>query len=348
MSAKRAQKLGHFVAQALRHLGAGMASARWWPPVALLAAAVYWFSVASEIPLPVKNEVADPGAYGDSFGRLTSLFTALGFGGLIVTLLLQQRQIKMQEDASRIQRQKDEKDRYENVLFRLLEVYRQTLSEVRVGELCGRDVLRDALDRVDAGLLEEGVHNLPKDLISRRDKGKLSSDDRCHIDYFHYRNFKIVSVEIHQQARLLDTFQVLLEHMSRGAPEHLLIDSYRKLVFAQLTFLEARYFFLIALVQPGRAKLRALLKDTGYLDELSRSQLHRLHREMYKEYWGYDMVEKRELPPNNPMAAERIRKGFSAHRAAGGSPRSTYAPIRTRQEQQAEALKTSTDEPSGG
>ena len=320
------RRLGRSISKALSNLIEGF----WWPPVALLVLAVYWFSVASSIPQPISQTVENFGVYGDSFGRLTSLFTALGFGGLIITLLLQQRQIRKQEGAARIQREKDEKDRYEQVLFRLLDTYRQTLSEVQVGDARGRDVLRRSLDRVDAGLLDEGVNGLPRELSSRRDSNTLSGEDRRRIDYLHYRNFKIVAVEIHPQARLVDTFEVLLEHMCRGAPDHLLINAYRDLVFAQITFLESRYFFLVALSHTNRMRLRDLLVRTGFLDRLSRSQLHRLHRDMYREYWGQE-IEQRDRPPTIPMSPDRIKLAFRAYKAAGGKPKSTYMPLGVRQ-----------------
>ena len=301
----------------------------WWPPVALLAVAVGWFSVASGIPIPAEHTVEKYGAYGDSFGRITSLFTALGFGGLVITLLLQQRQIRAQEQAAKHNRQKDEKDRYEAVLFRLLDIYRQTLSEVRVGEATGRDVIRKALDRVDAGVLEEGVNGLPRDLKARWDSGTLRETDRERIDYLHFRNFKIVAAELHLQTRLVDTFEVLLEHMLRGAPDHLLIEIYRDLVFAQITFFEYRYFFLAALSHPSRARLRDLIARTYLLDRISRSQIHQLHRDMYKEYWGY-ALERRELPASIPMAPGRIKRALRAHKAAGGVAKTTYTPSGTR------------------
>lgn len=44
------------------------------------------------------TEVSARGPYGDSFGPLTSLFSGLGFAGVVVTLLLQQQQLNRRED----------------------------------------------------------------------------------------------------------------------------------------------------------------------------------------------------------------------------------------------------------
>ncbi|WP_031438378.1 hypothetical protein [Methylobacter tundripaludum] len=304
----------------------------WGPSVALLAVALFWLYVANGIPAPTEHTVEKYGVYGDSFGRITSLFTALGFGGLVITLLLQQRQIRAQEEDAKHNRQNDEKGRYEEILFRLLDIYRQTLSEVRVGDTTGRDVLRKALGRVDSAVVEEGVNGLPRDIKGRWDSGSLTENDRQRIDYLQFRNFKIVATEIHPQARLVDTFEVLLEHMLRGAPDHLLINAYRELVFAQITFLECRYFFLVALSHPSRARLRDLLAKTGFFDRISRSQIHQLHRDMYKEYWG-QALEQRELPASVPMSPGRIKRALRAHKAAGGVPKTTYTPLGVRQSQ---------------
>lgn len=328
--AMRIRWFGQRLGEVLSRLTKGF----WWPPAALLVVAVYWFSVASGIPIPAEQTVEKYGVYGDSFGRLTSLFTALGFGGLIITLLLQQRQIRTQEEAAKRNQQKEEKGRYEEILFRLMDIYRQTLSEVRVGEETGRDVLRKALDRVDASVVEEGVNGMSRDLQGRWDSGALTETDLQRIDYLHFRNFKIVATEIHPQARLVDTFEVLLEHMVRGAPDHLLIGAYKELVFAQITFLECRYFFLVALSHPSRARLRDLLARTGFFDRISRSQIHRLHRDMYKKYWG-QVIERRELPASMPMPRRRIKRALRAYKAAGGVPKTTYTPLGVRQSQKA-------------
>lgn len=306
----------------------------WWPPVALITVAIYWWSVASGIPFPSTGTLEHFGQYGDSFGKLTSLFTALGFGGLIITLLLQQHQIRQQESAAKIQRQRDEQLRYEEVLFRLLDTYRQTLSEVQVGTSSGRSVLREATERVDFALQEDGVHTLPGALLAKLHTGKLSATDMSRIDYLHYRNFKIVAAEILPQARLVDTFEVLLKHMYDGAPDHLLIDTYRDLVFAQITYIESRYFFLVALSHTSRSRLRELMARTGFLRKVPRSLLHQLHRDMYREYWGQE-IEVRDLPPSMPMSKKKIREAFRAHRAAGGEPTKLYTTLGVRKHRDA-------------
>lgn len=295
----------------------------WWPPIALTAAAIYWASVAAKLPKPSSQSTGDYGTYGDSFGQLTSLFTALGFGGLIITLMLQQRQIRNQEIEAERNQQKQEKARYEEILFKLLDIYRLTLTEVKAGNESGRNVLISAIARVDKCLKEEKVNNFSREIQGRWDSGTLTEVDHSIIDYLHFRNFKIVGTEIQVQLRLTETFEVLLAHMVSGTPNHLLNTSYKDLVFAQITQFESRYFFLVALSHPSRRKLRELLDASGFLDHFSRSQTYLLHREMYREYWGTEITE-REYPSSMPISKRKIRKAMKAWKAVGGTPLQTY------------------------
>jgi len=301
----------------------------WWPPLALVLVATYWYISKQNLPLPTDRSTDKFGQYGDSFGSLTSLFTALGFGGLIITLALQQRQIRNQELAERRNREKGERAHYEDVLFRLLDMYRQTLSEVGGGAYTGRDVLRNAIARVEKSVKEEDVHGLPRDLQGRFNSRSLTEIDRQRIDYLHFRNFKIVSAEINPQGRLLDTFEVLLGHMVFGAPDHFLITTYKDLVFAQITYIECRYYFLVALSITNRIRLRDLMERSGFLDRISRSSIHQLHRQMYEEYWGV-AISDRVNPRTIPIPSGRLKRAFRAHKKEVGEPRKTYTPIKVR------------------
>lgn len=56
-----------------------------------------WFWLPDQLAPHIKD-IKDRGVYGDSYGAVSSLFTGLGFAGLVFTILLQQREIKLQRD----------------------------------------------------------------------------------------------------------------------------------------------------------------------------------------------------------------------------------------------------------
>lgn len=72
------------------------------------------------------------GVFGDSWGALTSLFTALGFYGLILTLDLQRKATrKLENDA--IKREESEKLRdFENSFFNMLNILQVIIKDMRV------------------------------------------------------------------------------------------------------------------------------------------------------------------------------------------------------------------------
>ncbi|WP_413708569.1 putative phage abortive infection protein [Rhizobium sp. Rhizsp82] len=70
------------------------------------------------------NGIANAGAWGDSFGAFSAFFGAIGFAGVIVTLVQQGAVIKQQQEE--VHRQ-----RFEATYFELLELLRAARSEVR-------------------------------------------------------------------------------------------------------------------------------------------------------------------------------------------------------------------------
>ena len=56
-----------------------------------------WLWIPEYLTTDLKT-VAEKGVYGDSYGSVTSLFTGLAFAGLLFTIFLQQREIKLQRE----------------------------------------------------------------------------------------------------------------------------------------------------------------------------------------------------------------------------------------------------------
>jgi len=61
--------------------------------LALVGATWFWLPGILAVEL---TSLTERGQFGDSYGAVTSLFTGLAFAGLLFTILLQQREIKLQ------------------------------------------------------------------------------------------------------------------------------------------------------------------------------------------------------------------------------------------------------------
>lgn len=286
----------------------------WWLlPIALMGG-IFALFYQGYFPLQGKD-IGERGQFGDSFGVLNSLFTGLGFGGLIVTLLVQQKQLRQQEQQIRMQQQSEQTRHYEEILHQLLRMYSATLAEVSTvrGDLRGRSVLRGSTDRVFEALKKERVHVVPPGIQRRYAEGKLTSTDEQELDYLYFRNFKILSVEIDRQGRLIETLKVLLQHLVRGLPLHLSIEPYKELICAQVTHVEVSYFFLVALCFKDEADLRTLLMQSGLLSKAAHVKRLHVHDYMYQQFWGQD-IRAFKRPTQLAMSEKRIDAAVRAYR----------------------------------
>lgn len=302
-----------------RNLVSELVRRMWWLlPIALMGAIFILFYLGY---FPLKGkDIAERGQFGDSFGVLNSLFTGLGFGGLVVTLLLQQKQIRQQELQIRSQQVNELTKHYEETLHRLLAMYGSTLSEVSTvrGDLRARSVLRGSTDRVYEAVKKEGVHLVPHGIQDRYASGKLTRDDQEVLDYLYFRNFKILSVEIDRQGRLIESLKVLLQHLVHRLPPHLTLSPYKDLVCAQVTYVEVAYFFLVALSFKDEDDLRDLLLRSGLLAKAAHVKRLRVHDYMYEQFWGLN-VRSFKRPTFLPMSDRRIDAAVRAHRKRMGS-----------------------------
>lgn len=286
----------------------------WWlVPIATMGL-IFWLFYQGYFPLKGKD-IAERGQFGDSFGVLNSLFTGLGFGGLVVTLLIQQRQMRHQESEIKLQRESEQTAHYEATLHRLLSLYATTLGEVSStrGGLRSRAVLRGSTARAFEAIKKEKVHLVPLKIQERYSAKKLTADDEAFLDYLYFRNFKILSVELDRQGRLVETLKVLLRHLIYAAPPHLPIKPYCELVGSQLTYVEVSYFFLVALTFGDESELRELVLKSGLIERAAYVLRLRVHDFMYEQFWGVNVRSFKE-PQLLPISEKRISAAVRAHR----------------------------------
>lgn len=115
---------------------------------------------------------SDRGTFGDQFGAVNALFSGLAFAGLIMTILLQRRDLRLQRKDLRMQRKELQLNRqemeaqtaefekqnatllkqtFETTFFHMLELHKQNVQEINVQGIKGRDsmvLLIDILNRL--------------------------------------------------------------------------------------------------------------------------------------------------------------------------------------------------------
>lgn len=302
----------------------------WWLIPIITMLGIFFAFYAGLFPL-YGNNLSEHGQFGDSFGVLNSLFTGLGFGGLVVTLVLQQSQIRQQEKQIEAQQKSEATRHFEETLYNLLDIYQVTLDELsnRKGNLRRRDLLLASTKRTHKAMMDEGVHLIPHAIQDRYLLDKLTPQDLNQLDYLYFRNFKILMVEIDRQRRLSETLQSLLSHLVDRLPSHLDPSPYRALVCAQITHIEVSYFYLLALAFEDENNLRRLLFDSGLFARAAFTRRWRVHDYMYREFWGYNVRDFKRIS-GIPMSDERVERAIKAHSASGGkrlkNPRTYTSP----------------------
>lgn len=119
--------------------------------------------------------IAKAGTFGDSFGVLNSLFTGLGFAGLLVTIFLQREDIKLtrvelSETRAEIKLQSKtfQQQQFEESFYRLLSLYKENLnqlsikSELRPGQrIYGIDALSALQQKFDDACAAQRIMMFP-------------------------------------------------------------------------------------------------------------------------------------------------------------------------------------------
>ena len=151
--------------------------------VTVMVVLLLWCLVPSYLTAPY-TKISEKGALGDTYGTVNALFTALAFGGLIITILLQRQELKLQRDELRLQRmemqgQREqlqiqsatfEQQRFETTFFELLRVHNDIISSFYTVDsgryVHGRECLRIKVNRLLAIYQKDqrNVHELMSNL----------------------------------------------------------------------------------------------------------------------------------------------------------------------------------------
>lgn len=286
----------------------------WLTPFILVLILFYlfWSEWLPHTPhFPSDLSLEQKGQYGDSFGILNSLFTGLGFAGLILTILIQQIQLKNQSSQALIQKHQSEALQYEETLYRLLDLYQKSIENL-IGKSDGsikkgRDVLQSATEHTLKQIRKNRVNSIPHEIQRRYRKDCLTSDDIEILNYLYHQNLIHLNHSLRKQGRAIETFKLLLNHLEKNAPPHVDKIRFRRLIASQLTYVETSYFFLIALGHNEESELRELLLSSKIIEKISNTYKLQIHRYMYKKLWGHDLRDGK-VTKKLPIPEKEIKK----------------------------------------
>jgi hypothetical protein len=255
----------------------------------------------------------DKGAFGDSFGVITSLFTGLGFAGLTITLVIQQWQISMQKQDSENEKDDSSAARYDATLHQLLDLYKKSVECVVIKsdgtKFEGLDGVGHAHYKMLNIIRKSKAAILPSDVARRYGRGEATGQDWGVLGHLFERNAQLINSTFNRQARVINSFTLLMHHLEDRTPPNFKDIKYaRMLVQSQLTTLEMSYFFYFALGFKSEENLRRLLRSSGLLTGFPTACQLEVHRTMYMHLWDYD--PKTGVAPRHSTTKPKDRPGI--------------------------------------
>ncbi|MGV6844937.1 MAG: hypothetical protein ACWA42_02275 [Lutibacter sp.] len=110
-----------------------------WAIIATIIIVVLW-AITFFIPYDEKSIVGERGTFGDMFGAVNALFSGLAFAGIIITIILQSRELKLQREELADTRKVFEEQsglmaaqQNDNTFFNLLDNHRKLIESFKEG-----------------------------------------------------------------------------------------------------------------------------------------------------------------------------------------------------------------------
>jgi hypothetical protein len=122
----------------------------------ILVLVIVYAWIVLDISSPVElTSLEKTGAFGDSFGIITALFSGLAFAGIVYTILLQKEELGLQRKELELTQEVLEKQvevaqhqNFENTFFQMLRLFNDIVTDMDIGEnTSGRDCFEVFHDR---------------------------------------------------------------------------------------------------------------------------------------------------------------------------------------------------------
>ncbi|WP_133146332.1 hypothetical protein [Vibrio cyclitrophicus] len=258
---------------------------------------------------PIENFSIDKaGIFGDSFGIITSLFSGLAFCGMIITILLQKEELKLQrlelsETRGEIKEQKDifKNQMFNDSFYKLLEFRNENLKEISVfipdqnHRVCGVQALVFLLNK----FTENYKNQVTSEYVRSDEHGKLVIE---------YILFVVIQNSLHRQGRYLGTLKSIYALIDSEIDSFEQKQVYWDLVSSQLTVYETKYLFYSCLVAEEGDELRNYLHQAKFFENrCSFLGVSKTQRKIYEKYHGITLSNSRKVY-HLPFEKKELRK----------------------------------------
>ncbi len=211
---------------------------------------LYFYVLGFNIQEVIHSNVGEKGTFGDSFGFLTALFSALAFGAFIITLWQQQEELELtreelKKSATALSKQSEnlEKQNFENTFFNMLNLHNQIKNDIS-------DIFINISIKLNERATQDSMGGTMK-LPDNRTISKYLS--------FYKKNESTIS---HYYRNIYQMLKFV--HFSDIENKKFYTNIFR----AQFSTVELEFLFFHCLSNYGKDKFKPLLEEYEFLEPL--------------------------------------------------------------------------------
>lgn len=211
----------------------------------------YFYILGFDVKEVINSEVGKKGTFGDSFGFLTALFSALAFGALVITLWQQQEELELTREELKksanalLEQSKNlQQQNFENTFFNMLNLH--------------NDIADEASKYLNIKHLYSYTQDSMGGLVRKKQNGveKLSLD--AYLKFYEFNATKIGHYfrNIYQILKFIKYSKVSNQKF------------YTNILRAQFSTTELNFLFFHCLSNYGKEKFKPLLEEYEFFEPL--------------------------------------------------------------------------------
>ena len=240
--------------------------------------------------------ISTAGTFGDSFGALNSLFTGLGFAGLLITIFLQREDLKLTRlelsdtrAEIKLQSQTFRQQQFEESFYRLLSLYRENLAHLSIKAGQGSTLRIQGIEALShkQQQFDEACE------LQRKIPFPASGSTSAKDDYT-YELYKTCNIHFSRQARYIETLNAILLLIDKDCFISEKKEHYLNILSSQFTTYEIKYLFYQAFLNPKYVILRSILSTSpSFQDRFIVDSIPPGHYDSFEYLWNITFTPER-------------------------------------------------------
>lgn len=228
------------------------------------------------------TEPGDRGTAGDQFGGVTALFSGLAFAGLIITLLIQRKELELQRTELKASNKEFALQRFDSAFFGVIKMLNDHVSSITHGQMVGRPALQKISEALKNEFLNEGFAII----------AQVNEDDFLRIKKAMSQMYEVHDAQLGPYFRILHNIFRLIESEKQLSAQQK--NDYGRIARAHISLAELDLIFLNGVTEQAE-KFKPLIERYAILKHITYKT--RSDYRMINDRYDVSAFAGRELPP---------------------------------------------------